>query len=441
MQVREDATEAANPHYVGHVVATAASRGVEASEHIVAGNGIKLVAKGTRIDADMRERLLQHKLAKPLEECVRVIDAVSQDRLLEVANALIDQHPLLQTLCASARGRKVPESLASLKLSAPMLSLLSVYAESQPDRLAHTVGVAMVALALARQLHPGEVDAHRALAAAGLLHDAGELYIDPVYLRRETRLGPEQWRHIAIHPIAAHHVLSRMEGAGGAVAEPVLLHHERLDGFGYPRGVADKRFTLDGQIVAIAEWLTALLDSGFAPLTRASLAPRLVPGEFDDTLLDLVADVARAALAQAPEPVPPISVDDALPRIERIAATLARHRDLLPWIDERIQQAGPALRALLEAGRRRVLRVQASFSSMGLDAKHPAVLLAELVALDDAVVHREVATQLRELQWRMREMQREVLLRAWQLPSEDADVVTQLLARVRGESPAAGAQV
>jgi hypothetical protein len=68
MTTTEDDSGPANPHYVDHVVATAAARGIEACEHIVASNGTKLVAKGTRIDAQMRERLLQHKLSKPLEE-------------------------------------------------------------------------------------------------------------------------------------------------------------------------------------------------------------------------------------------------------------------------------------------------------------------------------------------------------------------------------------
>jgi HD-GYP domain-containing protein (c-di-GMP phosphodiesterase class II) len=436
MTATEHVAETANPHYVDHVVATAAVRGIEASENIVASNGTKLVAKGTRIDAQMRERLLQHKLSQPLEACVRVIDAVSGERLRDAAAGLIERHSLLRTLCAGARGRPVPDSLASLKLSTPMQSMFSVYAQSQPDRLSHAVGVSMVALALARRLWPGEIDVHRPLAMGGLLHDAGELYIDPAYLRRDTKLGPEQWRHIASHPITAHRVLRGMDGAGAAVAEPVLLHHERLDGFGYPRGVAGEAFAPGGQVLAIAEWLMALLDSGFAPLTRANLAPRLMPGEFDDALLSSVSEAARSALDEAPEPVSAIAVDDALPRIERIAETLERHRELLPWIEQRIEVAGPALRALLEAGRRRVMRVQASFSSMGFDAKHPAMLLAEWAALDEPSVHREVATQLRELQWRMREMQREILLRAWMLSPDDAAVVDELMARLRAD-PAA----
>jgi hypothetical protein len=95
-------------------------------------------------------------------------------------------------------------------------------------------------------------------------------------------------------------VLRGMEGAGAAVADPVLLHHERLDGFGYPRGVTGEDFSTAGQLLAIAEWLMALLDSDYAPLTRAKLAPQLMPGEFSEPLLALVSDAAQAALAAAP---------------------------------------------------------------------------------------------------------------------------------------------
>jgi hypothetical protein len=71
-----DASEAVSPHYLERLVAVGATRGVEASTDIVARNGMKLLAKGTRIDGEVRERLLQHKLRQPLEDCVRVVAGV-----------------------------------------------------------------------------------------------------------------------------------------------------------------------------------------------------------------------------------------------------------------------------------------------------------------------------------------------------------------------------
>lgn len=425
-----DRTGEVNPHYLDHLVAAGQAQAVEAAEDIVAGNGAKLLARGARIDAGTRERLLQHKLRKPLEDCVQLADAVPGARLQQLAAELIERHSLLRALAADGRARDLPASLGALALPAPLRSLLGVYADSQP-RLAHAVGVALLAMALARRLLPGDVGRHRTLAAAGLLHDVGELYIDPAILQRDRPLSPEQWRHVASHPLVGARVLREMAGAGREVADAVLLHHERLDGFGYPAGAAGERFTLDGQILAVAEWLAALLESGRTPLARAAMAPRLVPGEFSPPLLHAVAAAARASDEAAAEAAAAeLSLDGLERRVERIAATLDRFRVALPWLDARIAEARPALRALLQAGRQRMLRVQASFSSSGFDAQPPALLLAELRALDDAQVNVEVATLLAELRWRLREVERESRLRAAALDAADRAVLDELLRRV-----------
>lgn len=398
MTAHADASRDVNSHYLDHVVATSQTHEVAASEDIVTGNGIKLLAKGARIDAGARDRLLQHKLHKPLEDCVQVVGGVIPARFEPIAAALLDKHPLLGALCASGRARSVPASLAGLTLSLPMQSLLTVYAEYQADRLDHTVGVAMIAMSLARRLLPGEIERHRVLATAGLVHDVGELYIDPAYLSKGKRLSADQWRHIVTHPLVAHRVLRDMVGAGHAVADAVLLHRERLDGFGYPRRVVGEAFTLDGQILAAAEWLMAIVESGVSPLARAGMAGRLVPGEFCPALLEAVS----AATRQTPDAPVELSsatpLEQAVPRIVRLAGILRRFRESRALIDAHIAQARPELRAVLEAGLQRLLPIQASFSSTGLDAHSAEQVLGELAALHDPAVYSEVMTLIGEME-------------------------------------------
>ena len=288
-----------NPHYLQQVVATAQTHEVVASEDIVTSGAIKLLAKGARIDDAARDRLLQHKLRRPLEECTEVIGGVVSAQFESIGDALLAKYPLLQALCTTERARSAPASVAGVALTLPMQSLMTVYGQSRPSRLEHAVGVAMLALSLARRLLPGAVDRHRVLAIAGLLHDVGELYIDPVHLQSGVRLDGAGWRHIAIHPLVGHRVLLDMAGAGPQVAEAVLQHHERMDGFGYPHGVGGEAFTVDGEIVAAAEWLMALVENETSPLARASMALRLVPGEFRPELIKLIAGVAKEVPALA----------------------------------------------------------------------------------------------------------------------------------------------
>jgi len=419
-----------NAHYLDRVLATAQSHEVAASRDIVAGNGVKLLAKGARIDAGVRARLLEHKLRRPLEDCVQVVDGVTGARLEAAGDSLLAMHPLLRAVCSTELAPGAPAALAALPLSMPLLSLLSVYASSE-GRLNHAVGVGMLALSLARKLVPGDIDRHRLLATAGLVHDVGELYLDPVFLKKGTRLDPEKWRHIVTHPLVGHLVLKGMQGVSPVVADAVLLHHERLDGFGYPRGVIGDAFTLDGQIVAAAEWLMALIESDSSPLTKARMADRLVPGEFSPEVLAAISAATREApdVSLEQSSFPPLA--DVVPRIVRLADTLRRFDDSRAWIDERILGAGPALRSVLQTGLQRTLRIQASFSSTGLAAHNAEQLLCDSAALEDPHVHAEITTLVSELEWRMRELERNQRLRASVLPVPERAVIEDLIGRLK----------
>lgn len=430
----DTSSEEVNPHYLDHVIRVSESRPVEAAEDIVTQNGIKLLAKGAQINDKVRERLLMHKLQKPLEDCIQVTEGVMPESFGPLGEALFEQHPLLKALCAHDLYASAPKTLATLKLSIPVQSLLTVYAEHQGDRLKHTAGVAMLALALARRMLPGETERHRMLALAGLLHDVGELYIDPRYMRPGTPLGPPEWRHVASHPVVGERVLRNMPGAGKEVASAVLHHHERLDGFGYPRGVQGPALPLNGQILAAAEWLMALIETSMTPITRASVATRLIPGEFSRELTEAIATAALADTSPAAAVADPMPLESAIPRVVGIASTLERFREARPWIDERIAAARPGLRAVLEAGLQRLLRIQTAFSSTGLDTHDPDALVASLAEQRDAELQIELMTVVGELEWRLRELERESLLRAGLLPEQESAVMRELIARLKGDA-------
>jgi hypothetical protein len=183
-------------------------------------------------------------------------------------------------------------------------------------------------------------------------------------------------------------------------------------------------------VVAVAEWLMALAEHGRTPLARASMATRLVPGEFDRILLQAVESAARGREESSPG-TEAAALGRLAPGVERMAVILERFRTSRGWIDQHIESARPALKTVLEAGLRRIARIQASFSSIGFDVADPTVLLAELDALADSRVQREVAMMVAELEWRLREVERETRLRAGLLPADDAAIVDEMVARLK----------
>lgn len=428
-----------NPHYLDHVVATAEHCEIEATEDIVGGNGIKLLARGAKISAALRERLLQHKLQKPLEHCLGVIDGISPERLAEVAAQQLARHPLLGALCRHERAQPAAVSLSKLPLSAPLQSLLTVYGRRSEDRLTHAVGVALAALGLARRLLPGDIEGQQRLARAGLLHDVGELYLAPELLRRDTPLQADQWRQIASHPVIGHRVLRDIEGGGNALAELVLTHHERLDGFGYPQGLrGEAQLGLPAQILAAAEWLLGLMESGASPVVHSSIATKLIPGEFGDALLE----VLRAAAAEVARDMPALPApglgDTSADLADEVAQVLQRFRRARERLDAAPADASPALGAVLALCRQRLLQLQSSFSSAGLDTDHPE-LVAGLLAAEQGELRVELLLLMREFTWRMRQLEREALLRAAALTAAEQAQLRALLALLQiAEPPSAG---
>ncbi|HQI66585.1 MAG TPA: hypothetical protein PLJ54_09425, partial [Rhodoglobus sp.] len=85
---------------------------------------MKLLAKGARIDASTRERLLQHRLRKPLEDCVRFEHNLSRVRIGQEAEALLDQSSLLQSLYSGRSNAEATRNLRELELHPKLQALL-----------------------------------------------------------------------------------------------------------------------------------------------------------------------------------------------------------------------------------------------------------------------------------------------------------------------------
>ncbi len=422
--------EGTNPHYVDHLVASSTAHEIEVTEDIVNAQGVKLLAKGARVDARLRERLLAQKLRQPLEHCLGVAGGVDDERLRQVACELLQRHPLLAALAAHPRAQAIELSLTRLPLSAAMRSLLTVHAASDERRLAHAVGVALVALALARRLRPGDVALQRQLGCAGLLHDVGELYLDPALLAREGVMTSEQWRCIVSHPVIGERVLAGLPGAGPKLAALVFSHHERADGFGYPRGLQGRAFALPAQILALSEWVVGVVERHEWPVLHASVALRLIPGEFDASLSQAYLEVARSCGE------PDLALDDerglrdALPRVLRTSELLTRFAALRPRLQAELADASPQMQHLAQMCARRMEQLQTVFSSAGLDAQQPGALVEQLGA--STAVRREMVALLREFDWRANELHREALLRAAALSEAERARIAGYIDQVTG---------
>jgi hypothetical protein len=280
---------------------------------------------------------------------------------------------------------------------------------------------------MTEQLPETGANAMQTLLLAGLLHDVGELYIDPKILSAGQAVTAAQWRHIATHPVVASRVLRELPGCGTKVADAILHHHERLDGFGYPQGLAGPALPLAGQALGLAEVLMGIAESGRSPGERAAVAARLVPGEFDPRLRDKVIAAAVAARASdaAEGSLTPVDTRDLAHRASGVAKALRGFGMVRIRWQQSFAGTGAALRALADHVFGRAQRLQIAYSSTGLDAVGDASLEVELGQMHPSE-HHEIAIVLREVEWRLREIRREFEARSAVLPAAEQALARQL---------------
>ncbi|HEY3257775.1 MAG TPA: HD domain-containing phosphohydrolase, partial [Gemmatimonadaceae bacterium] len=120
----------------------------------------------------------------------------------------------------------------------------------------HSTRVAQYATAIAAQLGLAAADVRR-LNRAALLHDIGKLGISGRLLDKAGPLTRSERAEIQMHPVHTWEILSRV-GAFADFAKMASLHHEKLDGSGYPWGLRGEDLDLPTRILCVADIFEAL---------------------------------------------------------------------------------------------------------------------------------------------------------------------------------------
>ena len=415
-----------NKNYLDKVIDLSQVMDVAATEDIFDARGVKLIAKGARISPAVQEKLIMHKLRKPLEACLTVDGGIDIDGIVAEAQRIVEtSSPVAQVMSLMGGSGMSPfEILSGLRLGNAMSLMLTITQRGGNEAFSHAIIVSLISLCLAKKAGMSHDDQAN-VTLAGLLHDIGELYIAPEYLHHAKRLLPHEWRHVVVHPKISQMLITELGSFPIAVAQAVADHHERLNGTGYPRQLSGPDFGMPGQILSVAEMVSGIFLTQERPLECAELALKIVPGEHSPLLVSAISGAVRNQGREASA-----NRDGAAKEIILEAKSLGCHfpivlqagGNLLDSSDIRSNPAKLLLRRALE----RIEMLQRALISTGMDA----TLLTDEAIVDDVEFVFEATLITREIIWRLRDVARDLSLHSQGLESRELVCFEGLIALI-----------
>jgi HD-GYP domain-containing protein (c-di-GMP phosphodiesterase class II) len=135
-------------------------------------------------------------------------------------------------------------------------ALVNAIEAKDPYTCGHSERVALYGRALAAEIGLPAAECER-IYLAGLLHDVGKIGISDKTLHKAGQLTDEEFAEVKRHPDEGWSILNELDQLR-YVLPGVVHHHERIDGKGYPDGLAGDAIPRDGRILAVADAYDAM---------------------------------------------------------------------------------------------------------------------------------------------------------------------------------------
>ncbi len=120
----------------------------------------------------------------------------------------------------------------------------------------HSERVARISVAIGRRMNL-PADELETLRISALLHDVGKIAVDDAILKKPAALTDEEFEIMKTHPMKGYKIMSQIPAM-----EPYLpgmvMHHEMVNGKGYPKGLTGDQIPLQAKIVSVADTFDAM---------------------------------------------------------------------------------------------------------------------------------------------------------------------------------------
>ncbi|UFJ42045.1 HD-GYP domain-containing protein [Brevibacillus humidisoli] len=245
-------------------------------EDVYSRTGLLLLTKGAVLTHTDIYNLLRQRIW-----FVSVVNLVATDRadvdFVGQLSSLSEEHGQIKSYIQAMDGIRglfgqvTEEQIPSLdSFSAPFLPLMNevhmqagifrfLYALEGSDSYTyrHSVNVGILSSLIAKLMNKSHQEIVT-IGQAGLLHDIGKMLVASDILLKPGKLTDEEFAEMKRHTIYGAQLIAKMAGGSELLSQCALLHHERLDGSGYPEGRKGGEIPIECQIISVADVFDAI---------------------------------------------------------------------------------------------------------------------------------------------------------------------------------------
>jgi len=224
------------------------------------------------------------KLSKEIHRAKRLL-IETKEIVHQLLYAGCESHELdLQPINNVAKGL-----VGSINSNSDALLSLTSLRTKDAYLLEHSINVGVLLVAFGRHLGFSEQMLEK-LMIGGIIHDIGKTKVDLSVLNKPAKLTDAEFEHMKQHQVLSLPLLKSINDLSPISMDVSTMHHEKLDGKGYPLGLKDDQISLVGRmssIVDIYDALTArrVYKEGMSPAKAFKIMITLTPFHLDKDLL------------------------------------------------------------------------------------------------------------------------------------------------------------
>lgn len=207
----------------------------------------------TEMDSSVAERL---RVERELRLARLELDRQVEQRTEELARANDELHGKVRETRRSEDILQTSVERLERALEGTFKAMSLTLELKDPYMAGHQHRVSSLAVAIAREMNL-TWDQVEGLRLAGIIHDIGKIVAPAEIISKPGRLTKTETLLLKDHPRIGYEIIKDISFPW-PVAHIVLQHHERLDGTGYPEGLAGDAILPEARILAVADVVEAL---------------------------------------------------------------------------------------------------------------------------------------------------------------------------------------